>query len=95
MKISCVINSVPRTFDADPSMKLRELLVQAGHVCVRDSDDSEGFCGSDTILMDGKPVYCAGKFHETLGSAAGHGGRRRGAERLQRACGSPASDLAS
>jgi putative selenate reductase molybdopterin-binding subunit len=38
-------------------MKLRELLVQAGHVCVRDSDDSEGFCGSDTILMDGKPVY--------------------------------------
>jgi putative selenate reductase molybdopterin-binding subunit len=51
MKISCVINSVPRTFDADPSMKLRELLVQAGHVCVRDSDDSEGFCGSDTILM--------------------------------------------
>ena len=55
MKISCVINSVPRTFDADPSMKLRELLVQAGHVCVRDSDDSEGFCGSDTILMDGKP----------------------------------------
>ena len=57
MKISCVINSVPRTFDADPSMKLRELLVQAGHVCVRDSDDSEGFCGSDTILMDGKPVY--------------------------------------
>ena len=57
MKISCVINSVPRTFDADPSIKLRELLVQAGHVCVRDSDDSEGFCGSDTILMDGKPVY--------------------------------------
>ena len=34
MKISCVINSVPRTFDADPSMKLRELLVQATCACV-------------------------------------------------------------
>ena len=53
MKISCVINHVPRTFDVDPMMSLRELLVSAGHVCVRDSDDSEGFCGSDTVLVDG------------------------------------------
>lgn len=57
MKISCVINHVPRTFDVDPMMSLRELLVSAGHVCVRDSDDSEGFCGSDTVLVDGTPVY--------------------------------------
>lgn len=57
MKISCVINHVPRTFYVDPDMNLRTLLVQAGHVCVRDSDDGEGFCGSDTILVDGTPVY--------------------------------------
>lgn len=57
MRISCVINKVPRTFDVDPAMSLRDLLVSAGHVCVRDSDDNEGFCGSDTVLVDGTPVY--------------------------------------
>ena len=57
MKISCVINHVPRTFDVEPDTTLREMLVAAGHVCVRDSDDREGFCGSDTVLADGKPVY--------------------------------------
>ena len=58
MKISCVINHVPRTFDVEPDTTLREMLVAAGHVCVRDSDDREGFCGSDTIgLSDGTPVY--------------------------------------
>lgn len=57
MRISCVINKIPRTYDVDPSMSLRDLLVSAGHVCVRDSDDSEGFCGSDTVLVNGTPVY--------------------------------------
>ena len=57
MKIQCKINGKDRCFDADPTMKLRELLLMDGHFAVRDSDDSEGFCGSDTVLVDGTPVY--------------------------------------
>ena len=57
MKISCIINSKERTFDVDPMMKLRELLLLNGNIAVRDSDDGEGFCGSDTVLVDGVPVY--------------------------------------
>lgn len=57
MKISCVINGVSRSFDVDPLMRLRELLLKNGDFAVRDSDDAEGFCGSDTVLVDGVPVY--------------------------------------
>ena len=67
MSIKCVINSIPRSFDVDPTMKLRDLLVLNGNRAVRDSDDSEGFCGSDTVLVDGVPVYSnlvlAGEVH--------------------------------
>ena len=57
MNIKCIINSIPRSFDVDPTMKLRDLLQLNGNRAVRDSDDSEGFCGSDTVLVDGVPVY--------------------------------------
>ena len=57
MRIQCKINGIDRSIEADPLMRLRTLLVQAGHNCVRDSDDAEGFAGSDTILLDGVPVY--------------------------------------
>ena len=57
MKIVCTINSRVRTFDVDPTMRLRELLSLNGNRAVRDSDDCEGFCGSDTVLVDGVPVY--------------------------------------
>lgn len=57
MKISCVINGISRSFDVDPLMRLRDLLVENGHFAVRDSDDAEGFCGSDTVLVDGVPVF--------------------------------------
>jgi len=57
MKISCIINGISRDFDVDPTMRLRDLLVQSGHFAVRDSDDAEGFCGSDTVLVDGVPVF--------------------------------------
>ncbi len=43
--------------DADAGESLRGLLVALGHFAVRDSDDAEGFTGSDTVLMDDKPVY--------------------------------------
>ena len=57
MKIRCFINGVERIIDADPTTRLRDYLADNGHKAVRDSDDAEGFCGSDTVLIDGVPVY--------------------------------------
>lgn len=57
MEIKCIINGRKRCLNVNPAMCLRELLVQEGHLCVRDSDDREGFAGSDTILFNGRPVY--------------------------------------
>ena len=57
MIVSCVINGKRRSFDVNPEMRLRELLLKNGNRAVRDSDDCEGFCGSDTVLLNGMPVY--------------------------------------
>ena len=57
MRVRCIINGKERIFDVDASMKLREMLLLNGDFAVRDSDDCEGFCGSDTVLVDGIPVY--------------------------------------
>ncbi|MBQ0060023.1 MAG: molybdopterin-dependent oxidoreductase, partial [Lachnospiraceae bacterium] len=57
MMITCTINGKNRAFDVDPTISLRELLLKDHHLAVRDSDDGEGFCGSDTVLVDGTPVY--------------------------------------
>ncbi len=57
MKVSCIINGRNRTFNVEPSTKLREMLLMNGNLAVRDSDDAEGFCGSDTVLVDGVPVF--------------------------------------
>ncbi|WP_303133143.1 molybdopterin-dependent oxidoreductase Mo/Fe-S-binding subunit [uncultured Olsenella sp.] len=57
MRIECKIDGRERGFELDPTLSLRELLVRNGNLCVRDSDDGEGFCGSDTVLVDGTPVY--------------------------------------
>ncbi len=56
MRINCWINGIERSYDVDPTMRLRDFLVEKGHFAVRDSDDAEGFCGSDTVLVDGIPV---------------------------------------
>ena len=56
MIIRCKINGIDRCYEADPLMRLRDFLVEHGHFAVRDSDDAEGFCGSDTVLVDGLPV---------------------------------------
>ena len=55
--ISCIINGKKRTFDVSPTMRLRDMQVLNGNLAVRDSDDAEGFCGSDTVLLDGTPVW--------------------------------------
>lgn len=56
MRINCFINGIPRSYDVVPTQRLRDFLVEKGHFSVRDSDDCEGFCGSDTVLVDGVPV---------------------------------------
>ena len=55
--INCTINGKKRSFDIDPLTRLRDMLVMNGNFAVRDSDDAEGFCGSDTVLLDGAPVF--------------------------------------
>ena len=57
MKVHCNINGKNRTFNVEPSTRLREMLLMNGNLAVRDSDDAEGFCGSDTVLVDGTPVF--------------------------------------
>ncbi|MCR4677010.1 MAG: molybdopterin-dependent oxidoreductase Mo/Fe-S-binding subunit [Sphaerochaetaceae bacterium] len=57
MRVDCIINGKNRSFDVDASMRLRQMLELNGNFAVRDSDDNEGFCGSDTVLVDGVPVY--------------------------------------
>ena len=44
-------------FAKDGNERLRRLLYDYGLSSVRDSDDGEGFAGSDIILFDGKPMY--------------------------------------
>ncbi|MBQ1772579.1 MAG: molybdopterin-dependent oxidoreductase Mo/Fe-S-binding subunit [Clostridia bacterium] len=55
--INCIINGKKRSIDINPCARLRELLLKNGNFAVRDSDDAEGFCGSDTVLLDGIPVF--------------------------------------
>ncbi len=57
MKLNCNINGIDRCFDVDETMRLRDFLVAQGHISVRDSDDAEGFVGSDTVVVDGIPVF--------------------------------------
>ena len=55
--INCTINGKKRSIDIDPVKSLREMLLKNGNFAVRDSDDAEGFCGSDTVLLDRTPVF--------------------------------------
>ena len=57
MKLNLTINHIPRCYETDPARRLQEILAEHGYNSVRDSDDFEGFCGSDTVLMNGEPVY--------------------------------------
>ena len=57
MKIRLWVNQIERIYETCASKPLRDLLFEHGFSAVRDSDDYEGFCGSDTVLMDGVPVY--------------------------------------
>lgn len=55
--IQTKINGKPYQLDALPGACLRDVLYASGFNSVRDSDDREGFAGSDTIVFNGKLVY--------------------------------------
>ncbi len=82
MKVSFTLNGVRRTVQAEPGENLQSLLQRMGIPSVRDSDDGEGFAGSDTILLDGKAVLAGlmvagqaeGHCIETVESLAENGG---------------------
>ncbi len=56
MKISFVLNGARREMEGDPLECLGTVLVRMGVNSVRESDDGEGFAGSDTVLLDGRAV---------------------------------------
>lgn len=51
------VNGKTYTESCSGAESLRSLLVRLGYKSVRDSDDREGFAGSDTILFNDLPVY--------------------------------------
>ena len=56
MSIGFILNGERRSVEADERESLQRVLQRMGIHSVRDSDDGDGFTGSDTILLDGKPV---------------------------------------
>ena len=57
MVVKAIINGSPVTLEGREDERLRNVLYRAGYNTVRDSDDSEGFAGSDTIVFNGKLRY--------------------------------------
>ncbi|MFA5698269.1 MAG: molybdopterin-dependent oxidoreductase Mo/Fe-S-binding subunit [Sphaerochaeta sp.] len=57
MTIQLTVNGKRHTTAVEGSESLRELLVRLGYTNVRDSDDRDGFAGSDTIIFNDLPVY--------------------------------------
>ena len=55
--VNTIINGSPVTLEGREDERLRNVLYRAGYNTVRDSDDSEGFAGSDTIVFNGKLRY--------------------------------------
>ncbi|QEN06463.1 molybdopterin-dependent oxidoreductase Mo/Fe-S-binding subunit [Oceanispirochaeta crateris] len=56
MNIEFTLNGKTRSLYVDDFQNAQDFLTQLGMISVRDSDDHAGFTGSDTILLDGKPV---------------------------------------
>ncbi|MDY0303278.1 MAG: molybdopterin-dependent oxidoreductase Mo/Fe-S-binding subunit [Sphaerochaeta sp.] len=55
--ITLTVNNKRHTLEVADNRTLRSVLVQLGYRSVRDSDDGEGFVGSDTVLLNDIPVY--------------------------------------
>jgi putative selenate reductase molybdopterin-binding subunit len=57
MELKFTLNGVEKHVMARPGDSLRRVLKGLGMLSVRDSDDGEGFAGSDLLFIDGKPAY--------------------------------------
>ena len=55
--LTFTVNNKRHRVEGADNRTLRSVLVELGYRSVRDSDDGEGFVGSDTVLVDDKPVY--------------------------------------
>ncbi len=52
MEIKCRVNGELVTLTGNEADRLRDVLYRSGYYSVRDSDDREGFAGSDTIIFN-------------------------------------------
>ncbi|MBN2861376.1 MAG: molybdopterin-dependent oxidoreductase Mo/Fe-S-binding subunit [Sphaerochaetaceae bacterium] len=57
MIIHCTIDERPHTYSVRGKETLLQMLREYGCISVRDSDDAEGFAGSDTVIVNDVPVY--------------------------------------
>ena len=57
MEFKCRINGEEICLRGESTERLRDVLYRTGYISVRDSDDAEGFAGSDTIVFNGKLKY--------------------------------------
>ncbi len=57
MEICARINGRSVILSGSPDERLRDVLYREGYTSVRDSDDGEGFAGSDTIVFNGRLRY--------------------------------------
>ncbi len=57
MIIHCTIDGRPHTYSVRGKETLLQMLREFGCISVRDSDDGEGFAGSDTVIVNDVPVY--------------------------------------
>ncbi len=57
MEFRCRINGEEVLLLGDATERLRDVLYRTGYLSVRDSDDAEGFAGSDTVIFNGELKY--------------------------------------
>ena len=57
MIIHCTIDGRAHTYSVRGKETLLQMLRDFGCISVRDSDDAEGFAGSDTVIVNDVPVY--------------------------------------
>ena len=57
MEFRCRINGEDIRLVGESTERLRDVLYRTGYLSVRDSDDAEGFAGSDTIIFNDRLKY--------------------------------------
>ena len=57
IEVRAEINGKPAVLRGNADERLRDVLYRSGYSSVRDSDDREGFAGSDTIVFNDRLVY--------------------------------------